>query len=323
MKAILQNQYGGPEVLKLSEVEKPVPKGNEILVKIHTASVTAAHCAMRKGKPLFGRLIIGLTKPKMSIPGTDLAGEIEEVGINVTKFKPGDKIFAATDIGGGCYAQFTCLSESSIIAHIPANSNYDEASSAIEGGLTALPFLRDSGKISFGKSVLINGASGSVGTAAVQFAKYFGAEVTAVCGPSNVEMVKSLGADLVVDYTKADFTKGDKKYDIVFDTVGKTSFGACKNILKEDGRFLSTVLNLTILGQMLRTSLVGKKKAVFSATGLIKPEEKIKDLIFLKDLIDAGNFTSVIDKKYKLEEIAEAHKYVEAGHKKGNVILNP
>jgi NADPH:quinone reductase-like Zn-dependent oxidoreductase len=207
MKAIVCTQYGSPDVLQLQEVEKPVPKDNEVLVKIYATSVTAAHCAMRKGVPLYGRLFIGLTKPKVPIPGTDLAGEIEAVGKDVTRFKQGDPVFGASDLGGGCYAEYTCLPEDEVLAIKPGNMTYEAATAIIEGASTALPFLRDKGKIQRGKKVLINGASGGIGTAAVQLAKYYGAHVTGVCSTANVELVQSLGADTVIDYTQEDFTK--------------------------------------------------------------------------------------------------------------------
>lgn len=231
MKAIVQEKYGNPDVLHYKEVEKPKPKENEILIKIYSSSVTAAHCAMRKGKPIFGRLVIGLTKPKFSIPGTDLAGEIVEVGKDVNKFKVGDQIIAATDAGGGCYAEYISLSEYDVIIAKPNNMNFDEAAAIIEGATTALSFLRDSAKITIGKKILINGASGSIGTAAVQLAKYFGAEVTAVCSSNNIDLVKSIGADYTIDYTKENFNNDKKKYDIIFDTVGKLTFKESKILL--------------------------------------------------------------------------------------------
>lgn len=321
MKAVIQEKYGPPAVLKVTEVEKPVPKEDEVLIKIYATSVTQAHIAMRKGKPLFGRLIIGLTKPKNSIPGTDLAGEIESVGREVKNFQLGNKVFAATDADGGAYAEFICLKENDVILEKPENMSYEEASGIIEGATTSLAFLRDHGKVKAGQKVLVNGASGSVGSAAVQLAKYYGAKVTGVCSTKNVEMVISLGADEVIDYTKDDFTKNENSYDIIFDTVGKSSFSKSKDALKDDGIFLSPVLSFSILSQMIKTKMIGKKKVIFAATGLRKPEEKIKDLKFLKGLIDEGRLKSIIDRKYKLDDIVEAHKYVEKGHKSGNVIL--
>lgn len=322
MKAVVHTKYGEPNVLKIKDVKKPNPQSKEVLIKIYSTSVTTAQTLMRRGIPRFGRLFLGLTKPKLLNPGTDLAGKIEEIGKDVKNFKIGDKVFAATDLGGGSYAEYICISESDVIANKPENMNYDEAASIIEGATTALSFLRDSGKIKSGQKVLINGASGSIGTAAIQLAKYFCAEVTGVCSTSNTKMVEELGADKIIDYTKEDFTKNSDKYDVIFDTVGKISFANCKNVLTENGIFLSPVLNLKILFQMIWTSMFGKKKAIFSATGLRKPDLKIRDLVFLKKLIEEEKLKAIIDKKYKIEDVVESHKYVEEGHKKGNVVLS-
>lgn len=322
MKAIIITKYGSPEVLQVQEVAKPIPKDNEVLIKIHATTVTTSGSFMRRGVPYFGRLFTGLTKPNVSIPGTDLAGEIEAVGKDVKQFKPGDAIFAATDTNFGAYAEYTCLPEDGAIALKPANMNYEEATSICEGALTALPFLRDEGEIKSGHKVLINGASGAIGTFAVQLAKHYGAEVTGVCSTTNVEMVKSLGADRVIDYKKEDFTNSSETYDIIFDTVGKSSFSQCKNVLKPGGRYLSPVFSSGILLQMLATSIIGNKKVKFAATGLRSKEDKVKDMNFLKELIEAGHLKSVIDRRYPMEQIVEATRYVDAGHKKGNVVIN-
>jgi NADPH:quinone reductase-like Zn-dependent oxidoreductase len=321
MKTIVCTKYGPPEVLQLKEIEKPIPKDDEILIKIHATGVTAAHCAMRKGLPLYGRLFIGLKRPKNQVPGTDLAGKVEAVGKEVKRFKKGDPVFGASDMGNGTYAEYVCLPENEVLAIKPDNMTFEQATAIIEGALTALPFLRDKGNIQKGQKVLINGASGSIGTAAVQLAKYFGAEVTGVCSSANVEMVKSLGADMVIDYTKEDFTSSGQTYDILFDTVGKSSFSRCKSSLTEKGVYLNPVLKLSMLFQMLRTSMTGGKKAVFTATGLRPSSEKAEDLTFLKKLIETGKIQSVIDRRYSLEQAADAHRYVEQGHKKGNVVI--
>ncbi len=321
MKAIVCTKYGAPEVLQLTDLQKPLPKHNEALVRIHATSVTAAHCMMRKGRPFFGRLFLGLTRPKVSIPGTDLSGEIEATGPDVKQFKPGDQIMAATDVGGGCYAEYICLSETDVLVKKPGNFSHDEACAIIDGAMTALVFLRDHGKTRPGQKILINGASGGIGVAAVQLAKYFGAEVTGVCSTNNLELVKSLGADQVIDYTRDDFTREKNVYDIIFDTVGKSSFKRCKSALTANGVYLSPVLDMSILFQMLWTSILGSKKVKFAATGLRKAEEKIKDLKFLNKLMEAGKLKAVIDRIYSLEEITGAHQYVETGHKKGNVVI--
>ncbi len=322
MKAVICSQYGDPSVLQVKEWNKPTPNEDEVLVKIHATSVTAAHCLMRTGKPYIGRLFIGVTKPKMPIPGTDLAGVVLATGKNVKKFSVGDEVFAATDLKNSAYAEYICVSENEVIAKKPTNMSFAEATAIIDGATTALVFLRDVAKINTGKKILINGASGGIGTAAVQLAKYYGAEVTGVCSTANVEMVKSLGADKVIDYMKEDFTLNGLSYDVIFDTVGKIRFSNCKRSLSENGLFLSPVLSLSVLFHVFLTAFTGEKKVKFSATGLRRPDEKLSDLIFLKDLIEKGNLKSVIDRTYTLEQVVEAHCYVEKGHKRGNVVIS-
>lgn len=322
MNAIVATQYGGPNVLQLRKVEKPVPKDDEVLVKIRATSVTAAHGAMRTGRPLFGRLFLGLTKPKIAVPGTDFAGEVEAVGKNVKKFNLGDEVFGSTDIDGGCYAEYITISEEGMILPKPTNMSFTEATAIIDGATTALPFLRDFANIQPGRKILINGASGSIGTAAVQLAKYFGAEVTGVCSTSNVKWVKSLGADKVVDYTQEDFTQNVDQYDVIFDTVGKSSFSKSKAALAEGGVYLSPVLSLPTLFDVTYTSLFSRgKKAIFLATGLRKLDERIKNFAAIKGLIEQGKLKSVIDQTFSLEEVAKAQRYVDQGHKKGNVVV--
>lgn len=321
MKAIVYTKYGAPDVLQLTEVEKPTPKDNELLIRVYTTTVTATDCTFRRGEPIVARLFTGLTRPKNPILGSEFAGEIEAAGKDVTLFKAGDQVFG-TLAGNGAYAEYICLpEEGATLAIKPANLNYEEAAGSTDGALTALPFLRDRGNIQSGQKVLINGASGSVGAAAVQLAKQFGAEVTGVCSTPNVEMVKSLGADQVIDYTQEDFTQGGETYDIIFDTVGKSSFSQCKPVLKPGGIFLEAAVTLGILPQVLWTSMTGGKKAMIMTTGLRPGSERTKDLIFIRELIEAGKIKPVIDKCYPLEEMAEAHRYVDKGHKKGNVVI--
>jgi len=319
MKAIVYTKYGSPDVLQLKDIEQPIPKNNEMLIKIHATTVTTAGIAQLKGDPFAIRFVTGLIRPKEPILGVELAGEIEAVGKDVKLFEEGDQVFG--EPGFGAHAEYICMPEEGVLALKPTNMTYEEAAAACDGVLTSLPFLRDKGNIQSGQKVLIYGASGSIGTFAVQLARYFGAEVTGVCSTMNLEMVKSLGADQVIDYTKEDFTKSSKTYDIIFDTVGKSSFSRCKGSLKQKGIYLAAASGLTIMLQMLWTSMVGSKKAIFSPTGLRPSSEKTKDLIFLKELIEAGEIKSVIDKRYPLEQTAEAHRYVEKGHKKGNVVI--
>ena len=321
MKAIVYTKYGSPDVLQLKEKEKPVPKDNEVLIKVHATTVTATDCVFRKGEPLLSRLFTGLTKPKKQILGSEFAGQVEAAGKGIKLLKAGDNVFGTTP-GYGSYQGYICLpEEGATLAKMPSNKNYCEAIACCDGFLTALPFLRDKGRIQKGQKVLINGASGSVGSAAVQVANYFEAEVTGICSAGNVELVKSLGAQKVIDYTKEDFTKRDETYDIIFDTVAKLSFSKCKSSLKQGGIFLEAGITLKVFPQVLLTSITGNKKAMIMATGLRSPQERTKDLIFLRELIETGKFKPVIDRSYPFEQIAEAHRYVDAGHKKGNVVI--
>ena len=317
MKAIVYTKFGSPDVLKLQEVAKPAPKDNEVLIRIVATTVAVEDPGIRARPGLNGFL-----KPKRSILGFYLAGEVEAVGKDVKRFKKGDKVYGNTGLSLlGTYAEYICMPEDGALAMKPANITDEEAAALPNGALTALPFLRDKGNIKSGQKVLIYGASGAVGTIAVQLAKYFGADVTGVCSTTNLELVKSLGADKVIDYTQEDFTKNGQTYDIIFDTVGKSAFSRCKGSLTENGIYLTTVPSLATFIQMLRTSMTGGKKVGIAATGLRPSNEKTKELIFLNGLIEAGKIKAVIDRSYPLEQITEAHKYVEAGHKKGNVVI--
>jgi NADPH:quinone reductase-like Zn-dependent oxidoreductase len=307
-------KFGPPDVLHLQEVEKPAPKDNEVLIKIVATTVVKEDPDMR-ASPGFN----GFLKPRNPILGQELAGEIEAIGRDVTRFKPGDQVFGFDMFGA--YAEYKCMPENGALAIKPANISYEDAASVPNGALTALPFLRDKGKIQSGQTVLIYGASGSVGAAAVQLARYYGAEVTGVCSTTNLEWVKSLGADQVIDYTQEDFTENGKTYDIILDTVGKRSFSECKGSLTDEGIYLSTVPTPVIMLQALWSAKSGSKKVKFAATGLRSASEKIKDLVFLTELIETGKIKPVIDRRYPLEQMAEAHRYVEKGHKKGNVVI--
>lgn len=322
MKAIVYTEYGPPDVLQLRELDKPVPRDNEVLIRVYATSVTTGDCNARNAVFVpagFGplqRLVFGLRNPKKPILGVELAGEIEAVGQAVTQFRSGDQVFGLDGVRLGAYAEYKCMPEAGGLALKPANLTYEEAAVLPNGALTALTFLRDKGHIQPGQKVLIYGASGSVGSAAVQLAKYYGAEVTGVCSTTNLDMVTSLGADRVIDYTQEDFTKGSETYDLIFDTVGKTSFSGCKNSLQPTGRYLAGAGGLPELGQMVWTSLVSRRKVLMGPSS-----ERQEDLVFLKELAEAGKIKPVIDRCYPLEQTADAHRYVDQGHKKGNVVI--
>lgn len=322
MKAIVYTEYGPPDVLQLKEVEKPAPKDNEVLIRIHATTVTAADVNARgfvfvfPGFRLLARVAFGFRKPRKKILGFELAGEIEAVGKDVKLFKEGDQIFGSAGTGFGAYAEYVCLPEEGVLAKKPVNMTYEEAAGVFFGGHTALHFLRDKGNIQSGQKVLINGASGGVGTYAVQLAKYYGAEVTGVCSSTNLELVKSLGADKVIDHTEEDFTQSGEAYDAILDMVGNVSFSRCKNSLTQKGIFLAGTGGPSTIIQMLWTSMIGSKKVIAGPA-----TERKEDLIFLKELIEAGQLRAVIDLRYPMEQAAEAHRYVDKGHKKGNVVI--
>ena len=315
MKAIIYTQYGPPEVLQLKEVEKPAPKDNEILIKIKATAVNSGDLRLRKADPFAVRFFFGLTKPKKNILGGVLSGEIEAIGAAVKLFKVGDEVFGTTGMSFGAYAAYTCLPENGTLALKPNNITHKEAAVIPFGGTTALYFIKKA-NIQSGQKVLINGASGAVGTAAIQLAKYFGAHVTGVCSTANIEMVRSLGADEVIDYTKEDFTKNGETYDVIFDTVDKISFSNSLKSLNKNGILILGASGLSGMLQGLWTSMTSGKKVI---TGMIS--EKADDINFLKGLIENGKLKPVIDRTYSLEQVAEAHAYVEKGHKKGNVAI--
>jgi NADPH:quinone reductase-like Zn-dependent oxidoreductase len=321
MKAAVYTAYGPADVVHIKEVEKPVPKDNEALVRIHAATVCAADWRLRKADPFLIRLMNGLWRPKITILGMEFAGTIESVGKNVTRFAPGDQVFGSTGFRFGTHAEYICLPEDAELAIRPANMTFEEAAAVMFGGISALHFLRKA-EIQTGQKVLIYGASGSVGVFAVQLAKHFGAQVTAVCSTSNLALVKSLGADEVVDYTREDFSSAGSVYDIVFDAVGKCGFSPSLKSLKRGGVYVRVGGSgplLSILGGILRGIWVSSTGAGKVISGLARGLPG--DQSFLKGLIEAGKLKTVIDRRYPLAEIAEAHRYVEAGHKKGHVVM--
>jgi NADPH:quinone reductase-like Zn-dependent oxidoreductase len=320
MKAIVYERYGPPEVLQLKEVEKPTPKDNEVLIKTHATTVTSGDWRVRSlnvpaGFGLIMRLVFGVSRPKQPILGTEVAGVVESVGKDVRKFKVGDQVFAFSDPAMGCHAEYKCMPEDGAMALKPANLTYEEAAALSFGGTTALDFFRR-GKLQSGEKILVNGASGGVGTAAVQLAKHFGADVTGVCSTANVELVRSLGASHVIDYTKEDFTQNGENYDVIVDTVGTAPFSISKASLKERGRLLMVLAGLLDMFQIPWVSMTSSKKVIAGqAAG------RADDLRFLAGLAEAGQFKPVIDRRYPFEQIAEAHRYVDTGRKKGNVII--
>jgi NADPH:quinone reductase-like Zn-dependent oxidoreductase len=320
VKAIVYTRYGPPGVLRLEEMDKPMPKVDEVLIKVRATTVTAGDCRVRSldvpaGFGLISRLVLGVFGPRQPILGTELAGEIEATGKDVTRFRVGDQIFASSGAGMGCYAEHKIMREDAAIVPKPANLSFEDAAAIPFGGATALAFFRR-GNIRSGDKVLINGASGGVGTAAVQLAKHFGADVTGVCSTSNLDLVRSIGADSVIDYTREDFTEKDQTYDIILDTVGTVPFSRAKNSLKRGGRLLQVLAGLPDMLQIPWVRITSSKK-VIAGTFAVRAE----DLRLLAGLAEAGELRPVIDRRYPFEQMAEAHSYVDRGHKKGNVVV--
>ena len=315
MRAVVHDRYGPPDVLRLEEVERPAPGDDEVLVRIHATTVNRTDCGLRAANPFITRFFTGLRRPKRRILGMELAGEVEAVGAAVTQFAVGDEVFGVKE--SGAHAEFVCVPESAALAHKPAGTTFVEAAAVCDGASLALACLRNT-DLRNGRSILVYGASGSVGTAGVQLAKYFGADVTAVCGTKNLELVASLGADRVVDYTQEDFTKNGETYDVIFDAVGKHSFRRCRRSLKPGGIYAETDLgfmwHVPLLA--LSTRWIGDKKVRLGITKYRKD-----DVIFLKELIEAGRYRAVIDRTYPLEDVIEATRYVETEQKTGNVVL--
>jgi NADPH:quinone reductase-like Zn-dependent oxidoreductase len=315
MRAVVHDRYGPPEVLRLEDVQRPVPKDDDVLVKVHATTVNRSDCGWRSAKPFFARYFTGLRRPKRRILGSELAGEVEAVGAAVSQFAVGDHVLGAN--GFGAHAEFVCMGEDRPLAHKPAGMTFEEAAAVCDGGIIALACLRKA-DLHEGRSILIYGASGSIGTAAVQLAKYFDADVTAVCNTKNLELVRSLGADRVMDYTQEDFTKNGETYDVIFDAVGKHSFRRCRRSLRQGGIYIETDLgflwHVPILA--LLTRRIGDKRVTLPI-----PEYTKADVLFLKELVEAGKYRAVIDRSYPLEQVVEATRYVETQQKTGNVVL--
>ncbi|MBL7913267.1 MAG: NAD(P)-dependent alcohol dehydrogenase [Bacteroidia bacterium] len=317
MKASVNTKYGPPEVLEVKEVAKPLPKDNEVLIKIHATTVNRTDCGFRNPEYFIVRIVGGLFSPRKHILGTELAGEVEAIGKNVKTFKPGDQVFGLNTFHFGTHAQYVCVKEEKAITLKPNNMSYEEAAAVCDGAFLAYANIK---KIDFTtpKKVLVNGASGSIGSSTVQLLKHFGADITAVCDTKRLELVKSLGANKVIDYTKEDFTNCGELFDVVFDSVGKSSFGKCKKILKPKGIYISSELGYMSQNVFyaLFTPLFGGKKVLFPI-----PVDKKEDMVFFKELVEAGKYKAIIDRTYPLEEIVEATKYVEKGEKTGNVVI--
>jgi NADPH:quinone reductase-like Zn-dependent oxidoreductase len=324
MKAILHTQYGPATLLQMREVDKPVPKDDQVLIAIHATTVSTGDCNMRNltfitpSMRPFAKLIFGIGKPwRARVLGTEFAGEVESTGKNVKRFKPGDRVVASTGMACGGHAQYACVRERAALAIKPDSLSWEEAVAIPFGANTALYFLRDLGRIQPGQEIVIIGASGSIGSAAVQLAKHFGATVTAVCSGANADMVTALGADNVVDYTKEDFTRNGHAYDLIFDIVGATTFDRCQDSLKPKGVFLQNIIGVTDMIRILRTSVAGGRK-LKGGVAL----ENVARMNFIVELAAVGTLKPVMDRSYPLERIAEAFAYVEQGHKKGNVVIS-
>jgi NADPH:quinone reductase-like Zn-dependent oxidoreductase len=320
MRAIVYEKFGPPEVLILREVDKPSPRRDEVLIKIHATTVTSGDWRVRSrtmpaGFGLIAPLILGVSEPRQPILGSELAGQIESTGAGVTRFKAGDRVFAFSGMRLGCHAEYTCFPENGALTLIPPNLSYAEAAALSFGGTTALDFFRR-GKLQRGESVLINGASGSVGTAAVQLARHFGAQVTAVCSGANAQLVQALGASDVIDYTREDFTRNGQHYDVIMDTVGTAPYARCKHSLKDGGRLLLVLAGLPAMLPIPWVALTSRKRIIAGPA-----PERAEDLQLLAQMAREGRFKPVIDRRYPLEQIVDAHRYVDSGRKKGNVVI--
>jgi NADPH:quinone reductase-like Zn-dependent oxidoreductase len=321
MKAVLVERYGPPEVLTLGELPMPIAGPRDVIVRQVASTVSPADCAMRSGDPFIVRFFIGLRRPKIPVPGGAIAGIVHSVGSEVTRFQPGDRVFGTTDPEPGAMAEFVRVAEDAAIVGMPDNMRFEEAGGIVYSYLTAMPFLRDEAKLAPGQAILINGAAGSIGTITVQLARKMGAVVTAVCSTRNIELVRSLGAHEVIDRTVTDFTDAEARYDVVFDTVGKSSFAASRRALKPGGIYLTTTPSLAILWDMLRGRRADGKRARLATTGLRKTPDKRRDVEELQGMMERGELRTVIEQIYPMDEIAAAHRHVERSTKTGDVIV--
>lgn len=322
MRAVQVTGYGSPDVLELAELPMPTPRAGELLIRVHTSIVTAADSLMRRGDPAYARLFLGVTKPKASVPGTGLSGVVVAVADDVTNFRVGDEVFGESGLGFGAHGEYVCVPSDGTLLHKPEELSFEDAATLTDGPLTSLNFLTRLAPVKPGDRVLIIGASGALGSAAVQLVKNFGAHVTGVCSEANLELVKALGADQVIDYAEEDFTREHDRYDIIFDTSGKSSYSRCKPSLTRSGVYMSAVLSMPLLAQTLWTRVFGSKRARFDATGL-RPARELRVLLeTIKDMMLAGTLRSVTERSYRLDQIKEANAHVDTGHKRGTVLLD-
>lgn len=321
MQAIIQKDYGEADVLRLSEIDIPEPSADEVRVRIGASSVTAADTMMRRGTPWYGRLFIGLLKPKFPVPGTGFSGVVDKAGAAVTGFTVGDRVYGESVLGAGTNCEYVCVPEKAVIVHSPDNIADNKLAPVCDGMVTSYYFLFIAAGIPGRQRVLVNGAAGSLGSAAVQLAKIAGAHVTAVCSERNFELVRELGADVVIDYHNEDFTRSSASFDIVYDAVGKQTYRACKRVLTSSGMYLSPVLSLSLLWSMFWTKHAGNRRAIFAATGLLPEKQRREMLSEINGWIASGELRTVLEHRFALAEIAEAHRLIETGHRRGNVVL--
>lgn len=320
MRAVVQHEYGSVDALQLEDVIRPTPEPDEVQVRVRAAAVTLSESITLKGRPLVARFFTGLLRPRQPIQGSEFSGQIEAIGEDVKRFEVGDEVFGVTGSEGGCFAEFMCVPEDGLLAIKPANTSFAETASVC-GALAAWNFLREKANVQAGQHVLVNGASGAIGTAAIQLAKHFGARVTGVCSTGELGLIESLGADNVIDETRQDFTRNGQIYDVIFDAESTSSYWRCRRSLAEDGLYLRTFPGLAILLQMLWTSRVGRKRAIVSATGLMPITKRRAFLMEVKRLVEAGKLRAVVDRCFPMERVADAYRHAERGQQRGTVVV--